>query len=151
MSSDFVIASDIHLQGLRTVYEPDAICAEVTNQRSRDEFSMRVRIIEQTMSAMSRYREVLSLRKHGMFAFQMISHKVLRYAVPVCVAYSFRLQLVLNRRISAYIAQRFCVADGLLSCGARRRRTRAISRKVGASRASLLFRSSPMSQSLPPL
>lgn len=83
MSSDFVIASDIQLKGLRTVYEPEAICTEVTNQRSRDEFRMRVRVIEQTMSAMRRYREVISIRRHGMFAFQMMSHKVLRYALPV--------------------------------------------------------------------
>ena len=95
MSSDFVIASEIYLKGLRTVYEPEAICAEVTNQRTRDEFSMRVRIIEQTMSAMSRYREVLSLRKHGMFAFQMISHKVLRYAVPVLLLTAFLSNLFL--------------------------------------------------------
>ena len=82
MSSDFVIASDIRLKGLRTVYEPDAICTEFTNQRPREEFRMRVRVIEQTMTAMRRYHEVLSVRRHGMFAFQMISHKVLRYAVP---------------------------------------------------------------------
>ena len=43
---------------------------------------MRVRVIEQTMTAMRRYHEVLSVRRHGMFAFQMISHKVVRYAVP---------------------------------------------------------------------
>jgi hypothetical protein len=70
------------LKGLRTVYEPDAICTEFTNQRPREEFRMRVRVIEQTMTAMRRYHEVLSVRRHGMFAFQMISHKVVRYAVP---------------------------------------------------------------------
>src|SRR5262249_96532 len=28
------------------------------------------------------YREVLSLRKHGQFAFQVLCHKVFRYLVP---------------------------------------------------------------------
>jgi cellulose synthase/poly-beta-1,6-N-acetylglucosamine synthase-like glycosyltransferase len=83
MSSDFVIASEIHLQGLRTVYDRDAIAMEDTNKRSRDEVRMRVRVIEQTYSALHRYREALSLSRHGMFAFQLISHKVMRYAVPV--------------------------------------------------------------------
>jgi cellulose synthase/poly-beta-1,6-N-acetylglucosamine synthase-like glycosyltransferase len=83
MSSDFVIASEIHLQGLRTVYECDAIAMEDTNKHSRDEFRMRVRIIEQTFSALHRYRAVLNLSEHGLFAFQLISHKVMRYAVPV--------------------------------------------------------------------
>ena len=81
MCSDFVIASEIHLKGLRSVDEPEAIAIEDTNNRTRDEFRMRVRIMEQTMNALSRYREVLSLRRHGLFAFQMLSHKVLRYSV----------------------------------------------------------------------
>jgi len=83
MSSDFVIATEIHLQGLRTVYEREAISFEETNRRGRDEFRMRVRVIEQTMSAIHKYREVLNPVRHGLYAFQMISHKVMRYAVPL--------------------------------------------------------------------
>jgi cellulose synthase/poly-beta-1,6-N-acetylglucosamine synthase-like glycosyltransferase len=82
MIDDFVIATEIHLQGLRTVYEPEAIAKEDTNHRTRDEFRMRVRVIEQTMSAIYRYRDILNPLKHGMFAFQMFSHKILRYTVP---------------------------------------------------------------------
>ena len=83
MCSDFVIASEIYLKGLRTVNEMEAIAIEDTNNRSRDEFRMRVRIMEQTMNALSHYRDVLSLSRHGLFAFQMLSHKVLRYAVSM--------------------------------------------------------------------
>ncbi|HEY7547533.1 MAG TPA: glycosyltransferase family 2 protein [Blastocatellia bacterium] len=89
MTSDFVIASDIYLKGLRTVYEPEAICTEDTNQRSRDEFRMRVRVIEQTLSAMRRYRAVFNLSRHPMFAFQMLSHKLLRYAVALLLIIAF--------------------------------------------------------------
>jgi cellulose synthase/poly-beta-1,6-N-acetylglucosamine synthase-like glycosyltransferase len=89
MSSDFVIASEIHLQGQRSVLDPEAISTEDTNDRARDEFRMRVRIIEQTMSALHNYREVLDLRRHGMFAFQMISHKLMRYGVPVFLLLAF--------------------------------------------------------------
>ncbi|MDX2045127.1 MAG: glycosyltransferase family 2 protein [Acidobacteriota bacterium] len=80
---DFVIATEIHLQGLRTVYEPEAISTEDTNNKGQDELRMRVRVISQTLRALNRYREIFSLTKHGMFAFQMFSHKVLRYVVPV--------------------------------------------------------------------
>lgn len=86
MIDDFVIATEIHLQGLRTIYEPEAISSEDTNNRGRDEFRMRVRVIAQTLRALYRYREVLSLPRHGMFALQMISHKVLRYVMPVFLA-----------------------------------------------------------------
>jgi cellulose synthase/poly-beta-1,6-N-acetylglucosamine synthase-like glycosyltransferase len=95
MSSDFVIASEIHLQGLRTVYDAEAVSSEDTNKRSREEFRMRVRIIEQTMSALYRYRRVLNLRKHKMFAFQMICHKALRYAVPFLLVFAFIANLPL--------------------------------------------------------
>ena len=82
MIDDFVIAIEIHLQNLRAVYEPEAIAVEDTNRRSKDEFRMRVRVIKQTISALLRYRHALNPIRHKLFAFQMITHKALRYAVP---------------------------------------------------------------------
>jgi cellulose synthase/poly-beta-1,6-N-acetylglucosamine synthase-like glycosyltransferase len=82
MIDDFVIATEIRLQGLRTVYEPEAISEEDTNKKGKDEFRMRVRVIMQTFSALQRYPQVLRVRAQGMYAFQMLSHKVMRYLVP---------------------------------------------------------------------
>lgn len=104
MCSDFVIASEIHMKGLRTVDEPQAISLEDTNNRSRDEFRMRVRIMEQTMSALGRYREVLSVRRHGLFALQMLSHKVLRYAVAAFMVVAFITNLLIVNQSRVYIA-----------------------------------------------
>ena len=95
MIDDFVIASEIHLQGRRIVYEPAAIAIEDTNSRGRDEFRMRVRVIEQTFNALYHYRRILSLKHHGMFAFQMISHKVIRYLIPLLLFIAFISNLVL--------------------------------------------------------
>ncbi len=95
MSSDFVIATVIHLQGMRTVYDPEAVATENTNKRGKDEFRMRVRVIEQTMSALGRYREVLNPLKHGIYALQMISHKVMRYAAPLFMVTLFASNLFL--------------------------------------------------------
>jgi cellulose synthase/poly-beta-1,6-N-acetylglucosamine synthase-like glycosyltransferase len=97
MCSDFVIASDIHLQGLKAVYEPEAVATELTNGRGGDEFRMRVRIAEQTVSSLSRYRQILNPFRHGIFAFQMLCHKVLRYTVPAWLVVLFVSNLlVLN-------------------------------------------------------
>lgn len=82
MIDDFVVASEVRAQGLRTVYEPEAIAFEQTNKGYRDEFKMRVRIVKQTVNAIGRYRALLNWRDNGSFAFQMISHKVMRYLVP---------------------------------------------------------------------
>src|SRR5215471_6749822 len=83
MIDDFVIAAEIHLRGLRVVYEPEAIAVEDTNRRAKDEFRMRVRVIKQTLSALRRYRHALNPFRHKMFAFQMIAHKALRYVIPL--------------------------------------------------------------------
>jgi len=89
MIDDFVIATEIQLQGLRTVYEPEAVCSEDTNHRSRDEFHMRVRVIEQTINALHRYSGLLDAHRHGMFMFQMVCHKTLRYAIPMLLTLAF--------------------------------------------------------------
>ena len=96
MCSDFVIASEIQLQGLRTVYEPEAISTEFTNDRGDDEFRMRVRIAEQTVSSLHRYRQVLNPLRHGLFALQMTGHKVLRYSVPWLMVLLFGASLLLR-------------------------------------------------------
>ena len=82
MIDDFVIATEIRLQGLRTVYEPEAIAMEDTNKKGKDEFRMRVRVIMQTFSALQRYPQVMRISEQGIYAFQMLSHKVMRYLVP---------------------------------------------------------------------
>lgn len=89
MIDDFVIATEIHLQGLRTVYEPEAISIEDTNHKTKDEMRMRVRVIEQTMRALQRYSHVLNPSEHGLFAFQLICHKILRYLIPALMAVAF--------------------------------------------------------------
>jgi len=95
MSSDFVIALETRLQGLRTVFEEEAVAFEETNHRGHDELRMRVRIIEQTLSAIHRYGELLDVRKYGFFAFQMISHKIFRYATVFFLLLAFVSNLLL--------------------------------------------------------
>jgi cellulose synthase/poly-beta-1,6-N-acetylglucosamine synthase-like glycosyltransferase len=89
MIDDFVIAIEMNLQGLRAVYEPEAVCSENANHRSHDEFRMRVRVIEQTMNALQRYRRLLVARKHVMFQFQIFCHKTLRYSIPLSLLMAF--------------------------------------------------------------
>lgn len=81
--SDFLIATLIYEQGLRTIYEPNAICEEETNRRTDKEFSMRVRVIGQTFTDLWRNKRMLNPFYSGFYAIQLISHKVFRYAVPL--------------------------------------------------------------------
>lgn len=81
--SDFLICTDLYRKGLRSVIAPDAICFEQTNRRTADELEMRVRVISQTLTDLWRNRDMMNPIKSGFFAIELISHKVLRYAVPL--------------------------------------------------------------------
>jgi cellulose synthase/poly-beta-1,6-N-acetylglucosamine synthase-like glycosyltransferase len=81
--SDFLIATKIYEQGLRTIFEPNAVCTEETNQKTNKEIQMRVRVIAQTFTDLWRNRKMLNPLFSGFYAIQLISHKVFRYAVPL--------------------------------------------------------------------
>jgi cellulose synthase/poly-beta-1,6-N-acetylglucosamine synthase-like glycosyltransferase len=84
--SDFLICTILFRQGLRSVYEAEAVCTEETNQQAKKEMQMRVRVISQTFSDLSRNRDMLNPLKSGFYAVQLVSHKLLRYAVPLFLA-----------------------------------------------------------------
>jgi cellulose synthase/poly-beta-1,6-N-acetylglucosamine synthase-like glycosyltransferase len=80
--SDFIIATKMVEQGLRAIYEPNAVCTELTNRRSDKEMKMRVRIIAQTFTDLWRHAAMLNPFRSGFYAIQLVSHKVMRYLVP---------------------------------------------------------------------
>lgn len=81
--SDFLICTSLYRKGLRSVFAPDAVCFENTNRLTGDELRMRIRVIGQTLSDLWRNRDMLSPFKSGFFAVELLSHKLLRYAVPL--------------------------------------------------------------------
>ena len=54
--SDFLMATTMVRQGLRAVYEPDAVCVEEPNVKGSKELAVRVRIITQTLADLWRNR-----------------------------------------------------------------------------------------------
>src|SRR5258708_10311690 len=80
--SDFIIATKMVEQGLRAVFEPNAVCTEQTNRQSDKELKMRVRIIAQTFTDLLRHRALLNPLRSGFYGVQLLSHKVMRYLVP---------------------------------------------------------------------
>lgn len=87
--SDFLIATLLYKQGLRTVYEPEAICTEETNRRTDKEMKMRIRVISQTFTDLWRNREMLDPFVAGFYSLQLLSHKVLRYSIPLFLTVLF--------------------------------------------------------------
>lgn len=81
--SDFLIATVMREQNLRTVYEPNAVCTEETNRQTSKEMRMRVRVISQTFTDLWRNRRMLNPFRSGFYAVELVSHKIFRYSVPL--------------------------------------------------------------------
>ena len=115
--SDFVIAMAIREQGLRTVLEPDAICYEDTLDRADQELSMRIRVGLRSLYALATKRHLLNPFRFGAFAWQLASHKLLRYLSPVfwAVALLANAALALQGQYTVLLAAQVSIlALGLL-------------------------------------
>ena len=85
--SDLVEPLTILKKGYRIVFEPDALAFEETTEKPKDEFNMRIRVIVRGMNGLIYMRSLLNPLKYPFVAFQLISHKILRWFVPViCIA-----------------------------------------------------------------
>lgn len=76
---DFVQPLKVVEQGHRVVYEPDALLKEAALEDSSSEFSMRVRVTLRALWALKDMSQLMNPLRYGRFAFQMLSHKLLRY------------------------------------------------------------------------
>jgi cellulose synthase/poly-beta-1,6-N-acetylglucosamine synthase-like glycosyltransferase len=100
--SDFLIATIMVEQGLRAVFEPDAVCTEETNHRSDRELAMRVRIITQTFTDLWRHRSMMNPLRSGFYAVELFSHKVMRYLVPFFLVAVFASSIALATQHAFY-------------------------------------------------
>jgi cellulose synthase/poly-beta-1,6-N-acetylglucosamine synthase-like glycosyltransferase len=101
--SDFIIATKMVEQGLRAVYEPEAVCTEETNRRTDKEMRMRVRVIAQTFTDLWRHRAQLNPLRSGFYAVQLLSHKVMRYLVPFFLIMLLAASAALASRSTFYL------------------------------------------------
>jgi len=84
--SDLVEPLMILKKGYRIVFEPQALAYEETTGHSSEEFNMRIRVIVRGMNGILFARQLLNPLKYPFVALQLISHKIMRWLVPVfCV------------------------------------------------------------------
>lgn len=112
--SDLVITMDMREQGLRTVLEPAAVCIEETLDRADRELSMRIRVGLRSLSALAPRRRFLNPLHYGLFAWQLWSHKLLRYLSPLFVL----LALVSNIALVAQGSYELLMALQVAALGA---------------------------------
>jgi cellulose synthase/poly-beta-1,6-N-acetylglucosamine synthase-like glycosyltransferase len=78
---DFVISTGVIAQGRRLVFAPDAIAYEPVAGSNGLEFGRKVRNIVLGLCAVWTMRELFNPLRHGSYALQLFSHKVLRRLV----------------------------------------------------------------------
>ncbi len=113
--SDFVISMKMREQALRTVLAADALCYEETLNQGAHELSMRVRVAIRSINALICERQFLNPWRYGLFAWQLWSHKLLRYASPFLWLIALGTNIVLASRHPFYLALLGCQLAVILS------------------------------------
>lgn len=80
---DFVQPLKVVEQGYRVVYEPEALLKEEALTDGGSEFSMRVRVSLRALWALKDMKHLMNPVNNSLFAWQMVSHKLLRYGAFV--------------------------------------------------------------------
>lgn len=82
VTDDFAVSTDVIAQGYRLVFAPDAIAYEPVASTGGIEFGRKVRVITRGLrGVLIVRRELLNPLRFGFYAFQLLSHKVLRRLV----------------------------------------------------------------------
>lgn len=87
VTDDFALSTGVIAQNRRLVFEPGAVAWEPVGASAGAEFGRKVRVMTRGLNAVLLRRELLDPRRHGFYALQLFSHKVLRrlMAVPLIV------------------------------------------------------------------
>jgi cellulose synthase/poly-beta-1,6-N-acetylglucosamine synthase-like glycosyltransferase len=89
--NDFVTPLQVVTQGYRNVFEPEALCYESTVSQLTQEFRRKVRIVSRSWHGLFRVKTLLNPWYYGLFSFQLISHKMLRWLAPAFLSCLFLL------------------------------------------------------------
>ena len=80
--NDFVMPLQVVSQGYRNVFEPEALCYERAVSQLAQEFRRKVRIVSRSWHGLFRVKALLNPWRYGLFSFQLVSHKILRWLAP---------------------------------------------------------------------
>jgi glycosyltransferase involved in cell wall biosynthesis len=87
VTDDFYTSVGVIVKGSRLVFAPAAVAYEHPSRSGRLEFRRKVRIMTRGLAAIRARSILLDPRRHGFYAVQLLSHKVLRrlMGVPLVV------------------------------------------------------------------
>ena len=99
---DFVLPLKVVEQGFRVVYEPAALLREEALKHAEDEYRMRVRVSLRALWALWDMRALFDFTRFGVFAWQLFSHKLLRYLGIVFMFMAYTGNMLIARKGRIY-------------------------------------------------
>jgi glycosyltransferase involved in cell wall biosynthesis len=103
-TDDFATSTGVIAQGRRLVFAPDAVAYEPVGASAEVEFSRKVRVMTRGLNGVIIRRELLDPRRHGFYALQLLSHKVLRRLMAIPLIVLAASATALRRRSPFYAA-----------------------------------------------
>jgi len=100
--SDLVQPLWVIRKGYRVIFEDRALAYEETTRSTAEEFRMRVRIVTRGIRGILSVPGILNPLRSGWVAFQLLSHKVLRWLVPFFLLAIFLSNVLLARSSPTY-------------------------------------------------
>ena len=84
--NDFVNPLQIVAKGYRGIFDAEAKCFEETAGSFDKEVARKERIVNRSIRGLMRVKQVMNPGVTGIFAFEVISHKLLRWLIPLFLA-----------------------------------------------------------------
>lgn len=96
VSEDFVLPMQTAMAGYKVIYEPEAISMTFLRQTSaRDLLQSKVRVISKDLRGLFHCRAILNPFRYVLYAWGLISHKLMRWLVPYFLITLFALNLLI--------------------------------------------------------
>jgi cellulose synthase/poly-beta-1,6-N-acetylglucosamine synthase-like glycosyltransferase len=129
VDADVAEALEVSAQGYRVVFEDDAVVYEAGESGSvREELERRTRVIARGLRGYWYARRVFHPFRHPWFFLDLLSHRLLRWAVPVLLAIAFLANLALLGEpfyVLAFLAQAAFYGTAAVGYVLERRQVRA--------------------------
>jgi cellulose synthase/poly-beta-1,6-N-acetylglucosamine synthase-like glycosyltransferase len=104
VTDDFFTSTGAIAQGYRLVFAADAVAYEPVAQTSEVEWGRKVRVMTRGLRGVLMRRELLDARRHGFYAVQLLTHKLLRRTMVFPLAVVAGTSPLLWRRGRVYRA-----------------------------------------------
>jgi cellulose synthase/poly-beta-1,6-N-acetylglucosamine synthase-like glycosyltransferase len=103
VTDDFFLSLSVIDDGGRLVFEPDAVAYEEVATSNATEYRRRVRIMTRGLRCITYFPRLLDPRRHGFYAIELLSHKVLMRVMALPLAIVALTTLMLWRSGPIYL------------------------------------------------